>query len=72
MGKWASDFQPSTGERLKRPGEMMSWTPPPFPCVFSPSYSSGETRQQEQSQALAKLIMHIRETYDSDDFIEPK
>lgn len=37
MGKWASVFQPSTGERLKRPGEMMSWTLsfPPLMCFSS-------------------------------------
>lgn len=72
-GKVGQRSQPSAGELLKRPGEMMSWTLsfPPL-CFFSPSYSSGEARQQEQSQALAQLIMHIRETHDTDDFIELK
>ncbi|KAM7367267.1 hypothetical protein PAMP_015181 [Pampus punctatissimus] len=70
-GKVGQRSQPSAGELLKRPGEMMSWTPtpqnpPPPPYVFFPSsYSSGEARLQEQSQALTKLIMHIRETHDS-------
>ena len=40
-GKVGQRSQPSTGELLKRPGEMMSWTlflfsPPPPPPLFSP------------------------------------
>lgn len=51
-GKVGQRSQPSTGELLKRPGEMMSWTlsfsPLRFFFFFPPSYSSGEARQQSQ------------------------
>lgn len=50
----------------------MSWTLSSPLMFFPPSYSSGEARQQERSQALVKLVMHIRETHDTDDFIELK
>lgn len=61
-GKVGQRSQPSTGELLKRPGEMMSWTlflfssPPPL-CFFPslpPSCSSGEARQQETSQSFGR------------------
>lgn len=74
-GKVGLHFQPSTGELLKRPGEMMLWTLSPPPCyVFFPpsSSSSGEAQQQELSQGLVKVFMHVRETHDTDDFIELK
>ncbi|KAI4802732.1 hypothetical protein KUCAC02_006309, partial [Chaenocephalus aceratus] len=69
-GKVGQRSQPSTGELLKRPGEMMSWTLsfPPL-CSPPPLTQQRRSQQQELSQALAKLLMHIRETHDTDDFM---
>lgn len=71
-GKVGQLSRPSAGELLKRPGEMMSWALSPLMLFSPPSYSGGEARQQERSQALVKAVMHIRETHDTDDFIELK
>lgn len=80
-GKVGQRSQPSTGELLKRPGEMMSWTlflfssPPPPYVFFPPSLPPAAAEKpgsRRRAKALAELVMHITETHDTDDFIELK
>lgn len=71
-GKVGQRSQPSTGELLKRPGEMMSWTLSFSPLVFFFLPPAAAEKPGSRAKALAKLIMHMSETHDTDDFTELK
>lgn len=71
-GKVGQHFQPSTGELLKRPGEMMLWTLSPPHVMFFSLPPAAVEKPSSRSQDLVKVFMHIRETHDTDDFIELK
>lgn len=67
-GKVGQRSQPSAGELLKRPGEMMSWTlssSPPL-CFFSPSLAltvPEKPGSRSGAKPLVKPVMHIREAH---------